>query len=604
MRNGSTEITTRIQGTTSSNPATSGYAIYSANPWLPNGYYWIKSAAMPNALQMYVDIKNGGYDFYAITGGTSVNYITQTHSGTALGLELMIPRSQDHWRAIYNYVHTTLGSYYYNYLIALPIYKTTSSPGNYTSYAMFDPRYGNSGSTAGSYKGAPDWTCKDGGLWYLRDIPHGEPNGDYTANAFLGSYNEVANASYNTSYGAPGFNDGSSIYFTGANYIVSTNYAGSTLSTLYTYFDGSTSDRAAPSALYIKNLTGTNTNGVYWINLPTVGATQIYCIMDSAVDGGGWMMAMKATRGTTFSYDSTYWTAVNTLNATDTTRNDGDAKFSSMNYFPSKDLLAVWPDVASDYGGGDTGNFLSSTITVNWDNDSANNTLKINTSSNPANVDNTHLPASYLFKAGSYTYTTTVINSSNDYVVVTLKNASDDTVVSTISNGVAPWSTATALTGSFTLARDARIYMHYNNNYYQYSTSATMKLVASVGLPTWSWIKNNYNAGTKQTLINYFSTASNVSFGTPKGVEKGTVFSSQAGNSFYGINFTSFYNTRVRWGFAWNNEFDWGSNDVIGGIGQYANWGSLQSFSAGDQIGCCQDTAGINRSARVEMYIR
>jgi hypothetical protein len=87
-------------------------------------------------------------------------------------------------------------------------------------------------------------------------------------------------------------------------------------------------------------------------------------------------------------------------------------------------------------------------------------------------------------------------------------------------------------------------------------------------------------------------------------VEKGTAFSSQGGNSFYGINFTSFYNTRVRWGFAWNNEYDWVSNDVIGGIGQYANWGSLQSFSAGDQIGCCHDTAGINRSARVEMYIR
>jgi hypothetical protein len=481
MRNGSTEITTRIQGTTSSNPATSGYAIYSANPWLPNGYYWIKSASMPNALQMYVDIKYGGFDFYAITGGTSVNYITQSHSGTALGLELMIPRSQDHWRAIYNYVYTTLASNYGTWMVALPIYKTTSG-GNYTSYAMFDPRLGNSGSTAGSYNGVPDWTCKDGGLWYLRDIPHSEPNGDYTANAFLGSYG--ADTSYLRPYGAPGFNDGSNIYYTGSNYIVSTNYAGSTLNTLYTYFNGSTSDRAAPSALYIKNLTGTNTNGVYWINLPTVGATQIYCIMDSAVDGGGWMMAMKATRGTTFPYDSTYWTAVNTLNATDTTRNDGDAKFNSMNYFPSKDLLALWPDIPYNYNSG-TGGSLS-------------------------------------------------------------------------------------LSG-------------YNN---------------------WCWMKNNYNAGTKQTLINYFSTASNVSFGTPKGVEKGTAFSSQGGNSFYGINFTSFYNTRVRWGFAWNNEYDWGSNDVIGGIGQYANWGSLQSFSAGDQIGCCHDTAGINRSARVEMYIR
>jgi hypothetical protein len=117
-------------------------------------------------------------------------------------------------------------------------------------------------------------------------------------------------------------------------------------------------------------------------------------------------------------------------------------------------------------------------------------------------------------------------------------------------------------------------------------------------------MKNNYNAGVKQTLISYFSTASNVSFGTAKGVEKGTAFSSQLGNAFYGINFTSFASMKVRWGLAWNNEFDWNSNDVVGGIGMYASWGTLQSLSAGDQIGCCQDTTGINRSARVEMYIR
>ena len=49
--------------------------------------------------------------------------------------------------------------------------------------------------------------------------------------------------------------------------------------------DGSTAAQAAPSATYIKNLTGTNTNGVYWINLPTVGPTRTYCIMDSARSG-------------------------------------------------------------------------------------------------------------------------------------------------------------------------------------------------------------------------------------------------------------------------------------------------------------------------------
>ena len=471
MLNGSTVLTTTIQGTTPTNPATSGYAIYSANPWLPDGYYWIKSAAMPNALQMYVDIKNGGYDFYQITGGTSVNYITQTHSGIALGLELAIPRSQDSWIAIYKYVKNILGSDYPTWFSAWPIYNT--SVGNYGGYAMFDPRFGNSGSNASSYTGAPDWRCKDGGLWYIRDIPFGEPSGDYIANAFIGPYSEVTYPQWLTSYGSCGFNDANANYSTGTNYIVSTNYAGCTTSTLYEYFDGTTSARAAPSALYIKNRTGTNSNAVYWINLPGVGPTQIFCIMDSAVDGGGWMMAMKATRGTTFNYDSSHWTTATTLNPTDTTRNDADAKFHSMNYFQCKDMLALWPDIGAG--------------------------------------------------------------------------------------------------GSLTLSG-------YNN---------------------WCWMKNNFNGGARQPLINYFAVANNVSFGVAKGVERGTVFSSQPGNSFYGLNFTSNYTYRVRWGLAWNNEYDWGSNDVGGGIGM-----SAASYSAGDYIGCCQDQIGINRSARVEMYVR
>lgn len=488
LKNGSTTMVTQPQGLTPGNPATSGYAIFSANPWMANGTYWIKSSAMPNALQMYVDVKAGGYDFYQITGGTSVNAPSSTHSGTALGLELVIPRSQNHWRSIYNYVYNTLGSNYNTWLNVVPIYRstTTISPaGNYgvsgANLAMFDPRYGNSGSTAGSFNGVPDWQSKDGGLWYVNDIPHIQTDGDYTLNTYLG-FHQLGGII--TPYYTPYINDGTGGYYTGTSYLVSTNYAGSTVSTLYHYYDGSTAERAAPSALYIKNMTGTSTNGVYWINLPTVGPTQIYCIMDSTVDGGGWMMAMKATRGTTFPYDSSHWTTVTTLNPSDNTRNDADAKFHTMNYFPSKDLLALWPDIPYNYGSG-TGGSLS-------------------------------------------------------------------------------------LSG-------------YNN---------------------WCWMKNNYNSGSKQTLISYFSTASNVSFGTPKGVERGTAFSSQGGNSFYGVNFTAFANMKVRWGFAWNNESEWYSNDVIGGIGQYANWGSLVSYSAGDQIGCCQDQTGINRSARVEMYVR
>ena len=480
MKSGSNFISTQVPGSNPVNYATSGYAIYSSNPWLPNGYYWIKSPSMPNALLMYVDIKNGGYDFYIITGGTSVNYVTQTHSGTALGLDLIMPRSQKHWTAIYNLVKNVLGSNYSTWFTTIAIYHTFNG-GTYSGYAMYDPRFGNSGQI-GTYNGAPDWQVKDGGVWYLRDVPFLEPTGDYIANAFLGTYSEILYPQWLTSYGAPPFNDGNDGYFTGTNYLVSTNFAGSSLNTVYEYYDGSSYDRAAPSAIYIKQLTGTSTSGLYWINIPTVGPTQIYCIMDSNINGGGWMLSMKATRGTTFQFSSSHWTSVTTLNPSDNTRNDGDAKYHTMNYFPCKDMMALWPDIPYGYNGGTGGDI-----------------------------------------------------------------------------GLSGWN-------------------------------------------MWCWLKNDYNSGIRQPLINYFSTANNVSFGVAKGVQWGTAFSSQAANSFYGANFVA--NTggnvcHVRWGFGWNNEYDWGSNDVSGGIGMNA-----AGYSAGDWIACCQDQTGINRSARVEIWIR
>ncbi|MFA5023488.1 MAG: fibrinogen-like YCDxxxxGGGW domain-containing protein [Patescibacteria group bacterium] len=69
---------------------------------------------------------------------------------------------------------------------------------------------------------------------------------------------------------------------------------------------------------------------------------QVYC--DMTYDGGGWTLLMKATRGTTFQYDSNYWTTANTLNSTDITRNDADAKYRSFNELPVTDIMARWPD--------------------------------------------------------------------------------------------------------------------------------------------------------------------------------------------------------------------------------------------------------------------
>lgn len=242
--------------------------------------------------------------------------------------------------------------------------------------------------------------------------------------------------------------------------------------------DGSTAAQAAVSAAAIKAAYPSKTDGVYWIDLPTVGPTQIYCIMNSAVDGGGWMMALKATRGTTFSYSSSYWTTTNTLNPSATNRSDGDAKFDTFNYFPATDMLAIWPDLSN---GGDITGLTTGTI----------------------------------------------------------------------------------------------------------------------------WKENNFNTGSTSTLRNWFnSVAGNnraPTSGRIRGAQwsGGSQFTSQGGNQFYGWNFNANAGWAVRWGFAWNNETDWFSNDAGGGIGMAAG-----SYSAGDLISCCQDVTGFNRTARVEIYVR
>ena len=253
--------------------------------------------------------------------------------------------------------------------------------------------------------------------------------------------------------------------------------------------DGSSSSLAANSAAAIKTLTGTNTNGVYWINLPTVGPTQIFCIMDSAIDGGGWMIMLKATRANTFEFSSTHWTTVTTLNPTATNQSDGDAKFNTMNYFQGKDMLALWPD---------------------------------------------------------------------------------------LSQG-----------GSISVA----------------------------GYPL-IWLQNNYNDGTRITPISFWNTVDRKFVMDANNFNGIANFSTQTDVRFYGFNYRNNQaisnGTRTRWGFGWNENGgglypngNMDSDDVAGGIGLNGlQQNTSLKYSAGDIIGCCQSVTGINRSARVELYVR
>lgn len=241
--------------------------------------------------------------------------------------------------------------------------------------------------------------------------------------------------------------------------------------------DGTTAAKAAPSARFLQHTYGYVTDGVYWINLPSVGPTQVYCLMDSKWDGGGWMAAMKSTRGTTFQYTSNYWTANNTLNSTDVTLNDGDAKYNTMNYFPARDIMARFPD-ATQVGG-------------------------------------------------------------------------------------------------------------------------TM----GTGTGMWTWHENSFYS-SRTTLINFFSSVTDYyklqdSAVTSWSGHVSGPFSAQSGYRRYGFNIVT-GGREARWGFSWNDETTPGSNDVDGGIGM----GNRVFYSCGDYVTCCQSYLGLNRSMRVEMYVR
>jgi len=283
------------------------------------------------------------------------------------------------------------------------------------------------------------------------------------------------------------------------------------------FFSGNGTDAAFPheSAKIIKDLTNTNTDGIYYILVNGI-STGVYCLMNDIYDGGGWMMLMKMSTNTqAFTYDSSYWKFINTLNASDLTRNTGDAKYNVFNYVPVKDILGIWPDINpvsyTNIYGNNGGSFFTQDgwtwLLNNWNSGSKVTGLSGFNTSRPAGI-----------------YATNVlqpVNINNPFSYNGYGNC--------FSNE----------TGS---------YLHYINS------------VAGSGI-------------TGGSLL--------VGGGTGAG--------------------SAACNVSMRWGMLYNNETtDLNSNDAGQGIG----FGWVNSTaSAADVYGCC-GTAGINRTARFELFGR
>ena len=188
-----------LDGSSSDCPA------YSCLEILQNGYstgdgtYWIQPGSTAIEAECDMTTDGGGYTYYGVTGAITTSKYTDNNTCKTLGMDIVYPRRQTHWASMF-------ARYNSSYFATVPGVYKTSSGGNYTGCAM-------------NSSGCGDWRVGDGGDWWIRSSSFGEPNGDYTANCWLG----LTGAGYSAGNASNvGFNDGYCSYAT-SQYICSTN---------------------------------------------------------------------------------------------------------------------------------------------------------------------------------------------------------------------------------------------------------------------------------------------------------------------------------------------------------------------------------------------
>jgi hypothetical protein len=202
VANGAVSDVTVTCTTTPTTPV-SCKAIKEATPGALDGSYTIDpdgpGGNAPLVVTCDMTTDGGGYTYYAVTGGISTSRYDQPNSCTAIGLNIVVPRTLAHLTAMY-------AAYGSGYFAVVPgVYGLAA--GNYSGCAL-----NSSDATC-----AANWKAIDGGAWFVKSVPYSEPNGDYTPGCWLSANSGVDGTGFTA------FNDGNCGYETGAAYICSDN---------------------------------------------------------------------------------------------------------------------------------------------------------------------------------------------------------------------------------------------------------------------------------------------------------------------------------------------------------------------------------------------
>jgi len=181
-------------------------------PSATSGTYEIKTTAGQQAVFCDMTTDGGGYTHKACTGCKDVRTTTEVNGCDKFGMNMVVPRSQAHWQSLYKYVTVELKSTMDSHFKVVP--GISKSVGGRNDC--------NGGTGVLNYEACKDsksWRAIDGGKWWLRTSTYSEPNGDYTANQFLGGLSNFNNGKMDDMT----MNDSTTMYTSGANYVCSTN---------------------------------------------------------------------------------------------------------------------------------------------------------------------------------------------------------------------------------------------------------------------------------------------------------------------------------------------------------------------------------------------